>query len=257
MSWDLLKTSKLPKLKNPVLIEGLPGIGNVGKVAVDFMIEEIEAKKIAEFHSNAMPHSVFVNDENLVEMPVISLYHKRSKDHDIFFIAGDAQPIDERATYEFCDAVLDFHESVKASVIITLGGIGLPSAPKKPKVFITGTGKSVIAKYAKKHPIESKLYGVVGPIIGATGLLLGLAKRRDLNGIALLAETYGHPMYLGIRGARETVKILNDEFKLGIDMKQLDREIRQLENEAEKAEQTPEVKKAMRGLTKGEASYIG
>ena len=39
--WKVTKVGKTPKLVNPILIEGLPGIGNVGKVAVDFIIDEI------------------------------------------------------------------------------------------------------------------------------------------------------------------------------------------------------------------------
>ena len=37
---------KKPKLNNPILIEGLPGIGNVGKLAVEHLIEMTKAKKI-------------------------------------------------------------------------------------------------------------------------------------------------------------------------------------------------------------------
>ena len=37
--------SKL-KLNKPIFIEGLPGIANVGKIAVDFMIDELKAKKL-------------------------------------------------------------------------------------------------------------------------------------------------------------------------------------------------------------------
>ena len=28
-------------IRNPVLIEGLPGIGNVGKIVVDFLIDQL------------------------------------------------------------------------------------------------------------------------------------------------------------------------------------------------------------------------
>ena len=42
--WKIMQFGKIPKLDNPVFIEGLPGIGNVGKVAVDFLIDEIKAK---------------------------------------------------------------------------------------------------------------------------------------------------------------------------------------------------------------------
>jgi hypothetical protein len=66
MTWKITKTvKKIPKLKNPILIEGLPGIGNVGKVAVDFIIDELKAKKLYDIFSYTFPHSVFVNEKSL------------------------------------------------------------------------------------------------------------------------------------------------------------------------------------------------
>jgi len=35
-----------PKLKDPILIEGLPGIGNIGKLAVDFIIDDHTAVEV-------------------------------------------------------------------------------------------------------------------------------------------------------------------------------------------------------------------
>lgn len=258
-SWKLVKTGKLPKLANPVLIEGLPGIGNVGKVAVDFIIEELNAKKIFEIVSYSMPHSVFVNEDNLVELPTISVYFKKIGKRDLLFVAGDAQPIDETASYEFSETVLKLLKTFEGNEVITLGGIGLPSVPKKPKVYCTGTSKPFIDKYIKNTGAEPKLYGVVGPIIGVSGLLLGMAKREKMNAISFLAETYGHPLYLGIRGARGIVKILNMRFSMGINMKELDEEIHALEDEATKKSNLLSLQKSARGM-KGQsqdATYIG
>ena len=39
------------KLHNPILIEGLPGIGLVGKIAAAHMIAELKAEKVAELYS--------------------------------------------------------------------------------------------------------------------------------------------------------------------------------------------------------------
>ena len=257
-SWKLVKTGKLPKLSNPLLIEGLPGIGNVGKVAVDFVVEELNARKVYELISHSMPNSVFVNEDNLVELPSICVYLKKLKNRDVLFIAGDAQPIDEVSCYEFSETVLELLQTLNGKEVVTLGGIGLPNVPKKPKVYCTGTSKDFIQAYVKDTPIEPKLYGVVGPIIGVSGLLLGVAKRKKMDGISLLAETYGHPLYLGIRGAREIVKILNKRLSMQIDMKQLDKEIEQLESEAIKKSKYPELQKAARGIPGGQdATYIG
>ncbi|MCH7902799.1 PAC2 family protein [archaeon] len=259
-AWKVVKVGTVPKLKNPILIEGLPGIGNVGKVAVDFIIEELNAKKVFNIISYSMPHSVFVNEDNLVELPSISVYAAKTSKRDILFVAGDAQPIDEVSSYSFSDSVLNLLRSFKGKEVVTLGGIGLPSVPKNPKVYCTGTSKEFVRKYIKGTSVNPKLYGVVGPIIGVSGLLLGLAKREKMDAVSLLAETYGHPMYLGIRGAREIVKILNKKLALGIDIKELDQEIQQLEDEATKKSKAVDLPKSARGMPikyPSEVTYIG
>jgi len=234
MTWKITKTvKKMPKLKKPILIEGLPGIGNVGKVAVDFMIDELKAKKIYDIFSYTFPHSVFVNEKNLVSLPQISLYYKQFKDkrNDLLLLSGDIQPIDEVASYEFTEKILDIFEKLNGKEIITLGGIGLAAVPKKPKIYCTGNSKEIIKKYKNGIKLDDKLYGVVGPIIGISGLLLGMAEKRNIKAISFLAETLGHPLYLGIKGAREIIKVLDKKLELKMDIKKLEKEIDEAESE--------------------------
>lgn len=234
MKWQIKTVGKIPKLHDTVLVEGLPGIGNVGKVAVDFMIEELKAKKIYEIFSYSFPHSVFVNEDNLVELPVIELFYVKNHKYSLLFLAGDIQPTDEVSSYEFSDLVLDLAEKLNTKEIITLGGIGLPAIPEKPKVYCTGNSKAIVKKYKNGTKLNDKLFGVVGPIIGVSGLLVGLSAKRNIDAIALLAETFGHPMYLGVKGAREIVYVLNKKLELKINIKKMDREISKLEDDMSK-----------------------
>jgi len=227
-----IKSFSNPKLKNPILIEGLPGMGNVGKIAVDFMVEHLQAKKFLEISSNNFPNSVFVNEENLIELPKIGFYYKNLKDVSIMFLAGDVQPTDEKSCYAFCEEVLNLAEKYKAKEVITLGGIGLPENPKKPTVYTTGNSKKIISKYKAKQ-ISTSLYGFVGPIVGVSGVLLGLSAERKIPAISFLAETFGHPNHLGIKGAREILNILNKNLNLKLNLKELDAEIIDMEEEAE------------------------
>ena len=261
--WRITQIGKIPKLNSPILIEGLPGIGNVGKVAVDFLIDELKAKKLYEITSYTFPHSVFVNEDNLVELPIVEVFYKQlSSKRDLLLLGGDVQPIDEISSYEFSDKVLDLLQKFNGKEIITLGGIGLADIPKKPKVYCTGNTRKVIDKY-KNELVSNKLYGVVGPIVGVSGLLLGLASRRKIEAISFLAETYGHPMYLGIKGAKEILKVLNKELSLNIDINKLDKEIKDIESEIiKKTEQLSEVTKliALKRLQKKfgrDVDYIG
>ncbi|MBI2652191.1 PAC2 family protein [Candidatus Woesearchaeota archaeon] len=262
--WKIQQFGKIPKLNKPTFIEGLPGIGNVGKVAVDFLIDELKAKKLYEITSYTFPHSVFVNEDNLVELPIVEVFYKQfsGKKQDLLLLGGDVQPIDEVSSYEFSEKILDIVQKFNGKEVITLGGIGLADIPKKPKVYCTGNTKRVIEKY-KSDMVSNKLYGIVGPIVGVSGLLLGLASRRDMAAISFLAETYGHPMYLGINGAKEILKILDKKLGMNIDVSKLDREIKDIENEImKKTEQLSEVTKqiALKKLQKKfgkDVDYIG
>jgi uncharacterized protein len=242
--WKLTLIGKKPKIKDAILIEGLPGIGNVGKIAADFIIDEIKAKKIYDIFSYSFPHSVFVNEENLVELPSISLYHKKVKNTDLLILVGDIQPTEEESCYTFCEEILDLAEEFKCKEIVTLGGIGLNSEPKKPKVYCTGSSKKTIKSFKNGFDINDKLFGVVGPIIGVSGLLLGLAKKRKMNALTLLAETSAHPMHIGIKGSQEIIEIINKKYSIGMDLKDLKKEVEIIEKDAlKRTEQLGEVSK--------------
>jgi len=249
-----IKQISKPTLKNPILIEGLPGIGNVGKICVDFTIDNLEAKKFIEIYSDHFPSSVFVNEENLVDLPKIELFYKKYKNQDLILLSGDIQPTDEHACYELCNKILDILEKYGGKEIITLGGIGLSKIPENPKVYCTANNKEIIKRY-KTPSLNSKIFGVVGPIIGVTGLLVGLAEERKISAITLLAQTFAHPTYIGIKGSREILKILDKKLKLSLDLNSLDKEIKNIEKEIKlKTQKLITFKKKDK---KQETSYIG
>lgn len=237
-TWEItLETKTLPKLKRPLFIEGLPGIGNVGKIAVDFLIEELKAKKLYSFFSYRFPHSVFVTEDNLVEMPKIELYYRSFPDQrrDVFLLTGDIQPIDEESCYAFCEDILKIAKQFQCTEVITTGGIGLQQMPENPKVYVTANDAALLKQYVNGGTsLEKHIYGVVGPIVGVSGILLGLGKKRGVKGVALLAETFGHPMYLGIKGAKELLRVLEEKFSWGIDLKRMSKEILEVEKQVMK-----------------------
>src|SRR3989344_6443710 len=156
MNWEFKQLSN-PKIKNPILIEGLPGMGNVGKIVVDFMIDNLDAKKLFEISSYSFPHCVFVNEQNLIELPTIDIYYKNIKNKTLLLLSGDIQPLNEQSCYEFCHRVLDTFEKKNVKEIITLGGIELPRIPKSPKIYCTGNSKDIINKY-KSPKINPNIY---------------------------------------------------------------------------------------------------
>ena len=244
-SWIIKKIGDAGKLKDAVLIEGMPGIGNVGKIAIDFIVENKKAKKIYDLFSYDLPNSVFIKENNLVELPKIEIYHFKQKNCDILLLGGDVQPMIERSCYEFCDAVLDICEELGCKKVITTGGIGLNKVPSKPRVYCTANNKAILKDIKSKSPkVKDRAYGTVGPLVGVSGVLLGLAEMRKIAGAALLAETLAHPMYLGMAGARNILEVLDDYLDLKLSLKNIDKEIKEIEEEVIK--KTHELQQAMK-----------
>jgi len=231
--WEIVEHSN-PKISKPILVEGMPGIGNVGKISMDILIEETKAVLITSFYSKYLPNSVFVNEDNLVDLPKIGLYYKRIKNQDYLFLTGDVQPVTEHASYSFSELIINLFKEYNGKHMVTLGGIGLNVIPDNPKVYITGSNKKFVQNISndfKKNKLvfETKIYGMVGPIIGLSGLLLGIAKKNNLNAYCLLSETLGHPVYVGLKGSKVILDILNKQYSFGLNLDKLSKEIKHID----------------------------
>jgi len=202
-----------PKLKSPVFVEGLPGFGNVGKTAARLLIEYTKAKLFAELYSPSFPDYVVVNRDGVCRPPRYEFYASSTDKNHFIILTGDEQPSleDIKAHYELCDKILDFAEKYGCKFIVTMGGV--PTPRPGGEVYVTATSKELAAENKEKGAI---IYGR-GRIMGATGLLLGLAKERQLEGICLLGATTG---LRADRGAALSVfkflmKTLGTEVKAG------------------------------------------
>ncbi len=221
--WKVVRLDKkfIDKIKKPTLIVGLPGVGNVAKLTVDLLVKELKAKPIIELESDAMPSSVKINKDNLIELPHIYIYEAFINKQYFLFLAGDFQPLEEVVSVDFSITVLKIFKKLKGKEIITLAGIGLPTIPKKPKIYCTSYSKKLVDSFNKSLNLKTKIYNVVGSVIGASGLLVGFSEKKNVNAVLLLVETYGHPLFLGVDSARSLLKLLNKKFGFNVNPKLL------------------------------------
>lgn len=176
-----------PELENPVFVEGLPGFGSVGKIAARLLIEFTRAKPFAELYSPSFPDYVIVSSDGICRPPRYGFYASSMGKSHFIILTGDVQPSldDVVVHYRLCDEILNFVEQYGCKFIVTMGG--LPTPRPAGEVYVAATSQRLASEIVEKGAM---LYGG-GKIMGATGLLLGLAKSRGWEGVCLLGATTG------------------------------------------------------------------
>lgn len=223
--------SEIPKLNNPVFIEGLPGVGNVGRIAVGYLLEELKSVKFAELMSSHFMPFVLIHQSSAVHVLKNEFYYWKAKkpgQRDIIFLIGDSQSVDPVGHYEIVEVVLDFIEKLGVKEIITTAGLSVQNLEKNQKIIGAVSDPKVIEKY-KKYDIDFDAGSKVGTIIGASGLFLGLGRYRGMEGLCLLGQTAGIPEIPDPKTAETILKVLVDIFNLKINMSGLQDKIKEMD----------------------------
>src|SRR5512136_44780 len=104
----ILNYKERPKLRNPIFVEGLPGVGNVGKLAAEHLVDQLKAVKFVEMYSKYFPPQVLVNDSGTIRLVSNEMYYVKRDDaaHDIVILIGDYQGLTPDGQYELSDRTL-------------------------------------------------------------------------------------------------------------------------------------------------------
>lgn len=262
----MIKVLKEIKPKKPVFIEGLPGIGSVGRVSAQYIIDKLKAEKFAELYSPYFLPFTGIH-ESVVEVLKNEFYYWKnpdSKGEDLIILVGDCQCGDAGTFghYDVVEKILDFCEKLGVKKIFTLGGFGTGEIEEAKDIDILGAvnDKKLIGKY-KEYGIDFKSSTTrIQYIVGASGLLIGLCKERGIEGICLMGETTGFPILTDPRAAEKLLRVLVKILKLDIDLSKIDEKAKEMEQFFKKLEVIQE--KAMKKLMpkeegKDKLRYIG
>ena len=198
-----------PELDKPVMIASWPGIGNIGIIAVDTLRGALMAEEFGEIEpwDFFYPKGVVIKNGQLedMEFPSSKFYFCKSEGTDLIFFVGEEQPTDGgrgyaegRRAYQMANYVIDVAEQFGVTRIYTSGAAVAPVHHKvRPKVWAVPNSESLIDEIRgyRNTVLMSDLEerGGRGNITGLNGLLLGVARQRDMDAICLMGEV---PVYL-------------------------------------------------------------
>jgi uncharacterized protein (TIGR00162 family) len=241
-------------LESPILLEGLPGVGNVGKLAAEHLIAEIKAEKFASVYSKYFPPQVMVEENGISRLVSNDLYfHKRKpgEKHDLIILVGDYQGLTPEGQFLLSGAMIDIAKRYKVSKVITLGGFGVGHMVEEPRVLGAASDLKIVEELRELGVTFTR--GEPGSgIVGASGLLVAFAQLAGIPAACLMGETSGY--FVDPASARALLKKLQAILAMPIDLSKLD----------EKASQIDKITSKLRELEQVEAKasnedlrYIG
>jgi len=178
-----------PELNTPNLIAAWPGISNVAMIVASYLAKKMDFKELASIDDSYFfePIGVLVRN-NLVEAPQFPrsrfYYYKNEKGKkDLILFTGDDQPTAK--AYELANLIIDIGQKFQVSRFFTCAAaLTRIHHTEHPRVW-TATTNDKITEEIKKYNLVT---GGNFQISGLNGLLLGVAKERQQDGICLLGE---------------------------------------------------------------------
>jgi len=221
---ELVKLFARPRLNSPIMLASWPGIGNVSIIVATYLKRKLEFKELGEIEPSYFfdPIGIVARD-NVVEAPQFPLsnfYYWKNKrgGSDIILFIGEDQPLTKG--YELANCVLDVGQRFGVKRVYTCAAaLSRIHHTEQPRVWGVVTSQHMTGDLEK--------YGLVQrgnlQISGLNGLLLGITKEREIEGVCLLGEV---PMYAtriqNPMAALAVLKVLNKMLDIEIDFSELE-----------------------------------
>jgi uncharacterized protein (TIGR00162 family) len=207
-----------PELTDPVLVEGLPGVGHVGKLAAEHLVEERDGRLVRRVYSTHLPPQVSV-DEGLTQLACAEVHAVETDGQDLLVLTGDHQAQDTVGHYGLAGAFLDLAEDLDAQRVFALGGIPTGELIEEYDV-IGATTTEAQREELEGAGVDFRGDEPAGGIVGVSGLLLGLGDRRGVDAACLMGETSGY--LVDPKSAQAVLEVLQDILGFTVDFGSLE-----------------------------------
>lgn len=232
-----IETVAETELDDPVLIEGLPGVGHVGKLAAEHLLEECDSELVRRVYTTQFPPQVNVDDEGVADLTCAEFHAVETSGSDLLVLTGDHQAATNDGHYRLTEAFLDVADEFGAERAFALGGV--PTGELIEEYTVLGAVSGVDLKETlEAADVAFRPDEPAGGIVGVSGLVLGLGKRRGFEAACLMGETSGY--IVDPKSARAVLEVLEDVLDFEVDFESLEDRAEEMEEVVGKIQEMQE-----------------
>ena len=202
-------------LKDPVLIDGFPGVGLVGTIVANFLINTLKLEQIAVIDSYKFPSISIVKDgepHNPMRLYSGEQICNDGSCNQVVVCVSEFTPPAE-ITKDLVNTLMDWAVGNGCKKIISAEGFTSGAKADGERNEVYGVSSTIGSrKWIEDAKVKPFTYGTVG---GITGALLNEGKIRKVNVLGLLAEVSEDSP--NARAAANVIKAI-DELLLAIEL---------------------------------------
>ncbi|KYH27389.1 PAC2 family protein [Halalkalicoccus paucihalophilus] len=182
-------------LDRPFLVEGLPGVGLVGKIATDHLIEEFSMTHYASVYCEGLPRIGVYHEEDDELKPPVRLY--ADPERNLLALQSEV-PVSGSGAPEFAACISGWFEEHEVTPIYLSGRPAEKEGSPEVYGVATGDGSVHLDRAGIVPPRET------GFISGPTGALLNQATESDIDSVGLIAQS--NPQFPDPEAARALIQ---------------------------------------------------
>jgi conserved hypothetical protein TIGR00162 len=254
---EVIRIKEDVQLKDPILIVGLPGVGHVGKLVAEHLVEELDAEKILEIYSHHFPPQVLVDENSEIHLVNNEIHVCKTEKYDILALIGDHQSSSTEGHYKLCTLYLDIAREFGVKRIYTLGGFPTGQLTYSDEV-LGAVNNTELVEELKEHGVTFKENEPGGGIVGASGLLLGMSKLKNIDAACLMGLTSGY--LVDPKSAQSLLKVISKILEIDIDVGPLEERAKEMEKIVARLKEVEQQQKGipdMNSVKDEDLRYIG
>ena len=176
-------------LNSKICLFSLPGVGNIGKAAIDALNSTNESIELARLHHTALPPLATLDEDGLLSPPHLSVKAIQFCEGEyLLTITGTSQPLEPNNQGFMAREILELLKENNVAELIVLAGMVDEAARKE--IFIVPSSSSY------RVDLESRGANVrrdepSSGAIGMAALLSSLGPVYDINSACAIATTVG------------------------------------------------------------------
>lgn len=171
------------------ILEAVPGVGNVGKIVVDSLVDKHPSRTIGWIlHPDFPPHST-LDSNGFVSPPRININSILLPDgRTIITVGGPLQPMTAAGQHEVSEAILEMASESGTPQLLVLAGLAAGTDDREIHVICAD---AEVRKNLEANDIPVSREHPKAGMIGIAGLLISLSPLYGVPAIGLVAETIG------------------------------------------------------------------